>query len=134
MDKEKFINDLANTCYKISTTNGFHDDYFKTLNIIGLHVEHTENDFDLLKWIDSSLEQAEVARMHSELSEWVEGIRHDNPPDQHLPHLSSAEVEAADCIIRILDTCAKRGYNIGQALMDKIEYNRTRPYKHGKNS
>ncbi len=134
MNKEEFINQLAMECYKISSANGFHDDYFKTLKVIGLHVEQTENDFNLLKWIDSSLEQAEIARMHSELSEWIEGVRHDNPPDQHLPHLSSAEVEAADCIIRILDTCAKRNYNIGRALIDKIEYNRTRPYKHGKNS
>ena len=55
-------------------------------------------------------------------------------PDQHLPNFSSGEIEAADCIIRILDTCAKRNYRIGQALYQKMQYNKQRPYKHGKNS
>ena len=128
------INKLAEKCYKISSANGFHEDYFKVLTILGQYTEEKEKNFNLLKWFDSAGEQAEIARMHSELSEWIEGVRHDNPPDQHLNHLSCAEVEAADCIIRIFDTCAKRNYNIGRALLEKIEYNRTRPFKHGKNS
>ncbi len=132
---EKLINDLAIECYKIATVNGFHEDYFQIIKILGHYVENEKiKDFDLLEWFDSAAEQAEIARMHSELSEWVEGTRHNNPPDQHLPHLSCAEVEAADIIIRILDTCAKRNYNIGKALIEKMEYNRKRPYKHGKNS
>ena len=129
------VNEIVQDCYKTATVNGFHEDYFQVVRILGEHVEKQNgSDFDMLQWFDSTTEQAEIGRMHSELSEWLEGIRHDNPPDQHLPHLSSAEVEAADCIIRIFDTCGKRGYNIGKALVDKMEYNRKRPYKHGKNS
>lgn len=40
-------------------------------------------------------------------------------------------VELADCIIRILDTCAFMGIDIERAIRAKMEYNRTRPYRHG---
>lgn len=39
--------------------------------------------------------------------------------------------ELADCIIRILDTCADMGIDIGTLIVKKHEYNKTRPYKHG---
>lgn len=134
-DWQETIDEIAQECYRISSSKGFHEDYFKTLKILSEHTEESEvKNYNLLQWFDSTAEQAEISRMHSELSEWIEGIRHDNPPDDHIPHLTSAEVEAADIIIRVLDTCAKRNYNIGRALIAKMNYNRNRPYKHGKNS
>ncbi len=39
--------------------------------------------------------------------------------------------EAGDAILRILDLCAAAGYDIGEAILRKHEYNKTRPYKHG---
>jgi hypothetical protein len=41
-------------------------------------------------------------------------------------------VELADCIIRILDYCGHAGIDINEALRIKHEFNKTRPYKHGK--
>lgn len=135
MNIEKTINDLAQEIHSVAEKSGFHEDYYKALQIISASSRFEAKEIHkTLAWFDNITEQAEISRMHSELSEWVEGIRHNDPPDQHLPHLTSAEVEAADCIIRILDTCAKRGYKIGQAIVDKIEYNKSRPYKHGKTS
>jgi hypothetical protein len=72
-----------------------------------------------------------IALMHSELSEALEGLRKPGP-DQHLPHLSQEEVEMADALIRIFDYCGARGIHIGAAVKEKIEYNATRPRKHGK--
>lgn len=73
-----------------------------------------------------------IALIHSELSEALEGIRHGCPPDDKLNNRSSVEVELADAVIRIMDYCYAKGFDLGGAILDKHAYNRTRPYKHGK--
>ena len=40
--------------------------------------------------------------------------------------------EMADLIIRVLHFCGKHKVNIEQAVQEKMLYNETRPYKHGK--
>lgn len=40
-------------------------------------------------------------------------------------------VELADCILRILDFCGKEGIDIERILLEKHDYNKTRPYRHG---
>lgn len=71
-----------------------------------------------------------IALMHSELSELMEGERKDLQ-DTHLPHRKMAEVELADTIIRILDYAGGFGYNVGEALIEKLEYNKIRQdHKH----
>ena len=65
-----------------------------------------------------------IALMHSELSEALEGLRHDD--------WKNVAEELADCMIRIGDFCEARGIDLEKAIIDKMEYNKTRPYKHGK--
>lgn len=72
-----------------------------------------------------------IALMHSELSEALEGDRK-SLADSHLPQYDSLTVELADCIIRIMDLAGKLNLSLGAALVDKLKYNRSRPYKHGK--
>lgn len=66
-----------------------------------------------------------IALEHSELSEALEAYRKDLDDDK-LPHFKGEVVELADCIIRILDHAGGRGLPLGQALAEKLEYNKTR--------
>jgi protein tyrosine phosphatase len=43
------------------------------------------------------------------------------------------EDEIADAIIRLLDICGSRNIDSEKHIVHKLNYNRTRPYKHGKN-
>ncbi len=66
-----------------------------------------------------------IALMHSELSEALEAMRnHDKKED-------IAE-ELADCCIRIFDYCGAKNIDLEKTLLKKIEYNKARPYRHGK--
>lgn len=66
-----------------------------------------------------------IALCHSELSEALEAHRK-NLMDDKLPHRSGAEVELADCVIRIMDMCVCMGFDLAGALLEKVEYNSNR--------
>jgi|SRR6478752_3293965 len=72
-----------------------------------------------------------IALEHAELSEVVEALRKGNPPSEKTPQFSLAEEECADVIIRMLDRAHKNNYNLGGAILAKMEYNKSRPYRHG---
>lgn len=75
-----------------------------------------------------------IALMHCELSETTEAYRQGNPKSEKIGNTghTQAEEELADCIIRILDFAGHFGLNIASAMVAKHEYNKNRPYKHGK--
>ena len=73
-----------------------------------------------------------IALIMSEAAEALEALRKGNKPDEHCPQFSGAEVELADVIIRIMDMAEARGWNVAGAIVAKHEFNKGRPYKHGK--
>ena len=73
-----------------------------------------------------------IALIMSEAAEALEALRKGNGPDEHCPQFSGAEVELADVVIRIMDMAEARGWNVAGAIVAKHEFNKGRPYKHGK--
>ena len=72
-----------------------------------------------------------LALIHSEISEALEAHR-TNSKDQHLPEYPGEAVELADALIRILNVCGANEWPIGRIVCEKMAFNATRPYKHGK--
>lgn len=103
---EEQINNLRDLCYGESFNAGWHTN-LETGELLN------RNKGEM------------IALIHSEISEAMEGERK-NLMDDHLPHRPMAEVEMADAVIRIMDYCGRWGYDIGGAIIEKIEYNKNR--------
>ena len=98
-----------------------------------------------------------LALIHSELSEALEESRANKPFVYYVIKTEQADgtivpeirtdygdgnydgekpegiaIELADAVIRIADLCGYMGIDLEDAIARKAEWNRTRPYKHGK--
>jgi NTP pyrophosphatase (non-canonical NTP hydrolase) len=107
-EKELNLNDVVQEAWETAERNGFHEN-------------RTFGDI--------------VALIHSEVSEALESFR-----DGHEPHVlyfgdngkpEGIPSELADIIIRVADCAGVYGIDLDEAVRVKMDYNSTRPFKHG---
>jgi NTP pyrophosphatase (non-canonical NTP hydrolase) len=75
-----------------------------------------------------------IALLHSELSEALEEYRANHPItevkfDYGKP--CGVPIEFADLLIRLADMCGAYAIDLEEAIRLKVEYNHTRPFRHG---
>lgn len=126
---------------------------YKPLTITELVRKAHQNAVKHGFWDDPPEFGTSIALIHSELSEALEEVRAGNrihhgkktPPIYYsgngylstVPSISCKKpegyaTELADAVIRIADLCGYLGIDLESVICEKMEYNATRPYKHGK--
>lgn len=98
------LNDLADEINEINRANGW--------NV--LTPDAWEDDYRI---------PAVLALIHSEVSEALEGFRHNDR--------ENVAEEMADILIRVLDASGGLRIDLEEAVRRKLERNRQRGYKHG---
>lgn len=69
--------------------------------------------------------------IHSEVSEAFDAWQHGSKPSTKIPYSTLVE-ELADVFIVMADMCQANGFDLAKAIIDKIDFNKTREYRHGK--
>jgi len=85
-------------------------------------------------WYKNSINVGELLSLiYGEVGELLETLRQIEPPQgEHIKEFWGAEEEAADIIIRVLSLGGLRGWRIGEAIVAKMNYNKTRAVRHNK--
>lgn len=148
----KGLNELAGKIYEDNKDKGFNvaeENIGQTLMLVvselseALEADRKDRFADLKKFTNSLTEDAyfenmrsygydtpEKARQYMPYEEWVEA---NFAREFRCSVKDTFEDEIADAIIRILDLCGAFGISIEDHVSLKLQYNKSRDYKHGKN-
>lgn len=127
----KDLNDLRDEALEIAVKHGFKDASIPE-DIALMHSELSEalEDYRFGKtpneiWYEQKIDPSNNVFKTDKSSHEHNGVRILNKP-------CGIPSEMADVIIRVLHFCGKHQINILQAVRQKMAYNESRPFKHGK--
>lgn len=126
--KKHCLNQLANEVHAVVAEKGFWPD----------SIEISEQDGTVIRRVPCRSMLELLCLVHTEVSEaaeaWREGqhaMGYERDAREGVAKPTGVPSELADIIIRVLDISAAFGIDIGDAVDQKMAYNRTRPYRHG---
>ena len=120
---EQGLRSAISYCYNQSYEAGWWYDEAAKLNLVAV-IASPQNPLEFL--LGKALVAQKLCLSHSENSEAMEGFRK-GLMDDKLPHHPMITVEICDCIIRLLDLAGALNLDVPTALIEKLEFNKTRP-------
>ena len=128
-ETKDFINNLSKEIHRANKNKGFWEDRENIPHMM----EELDGYFskDKIEAVQKAFIAQMLALINSEISEALEADRKDLMDDK-LPNRLGLEVELADAFIRICDMAVGLSMDLGGAVEEKLAYNTTRPFKHGK--
>ena len=123
------INELVKDINELANKNGFWDDY----EICTIDLEEELYMYQIKENIQNALISQKLMLVVSELGEAMETLRKNGLQINNNEFIKdSFSDEIADAIIRLFDLCGQLNIDIEKCIKWKHEYNKSRPYKHGK--
>ena len=134
--------ELQRRIWRVNESKGFHEDRPKPMRAGSTLAGTKERNARLANWLGNKLMLivSEVAEAQDEIRNGraadetyyptLPPVGEEVGPGPHKPEGVPSEI--ADVVIRCFDFAATEGFNLGAIVAEKLAYNETRPYKHGK--
>ncbi len=113
------INDIVNMVNRQNIEVGWRDNQAKIMEVLKLYAP------EFIPVVENYIIGTMIALIHSEISEALEAQRK-NLMDDHLPNRKGIAAELADAVIRICDLAGHQNIPLGEVLVEKFMYNKTR--------
>lgn len=127
---DNILNNLAKNICRLNSLKGFWDELNQIKSI---------SNVELRERILKSYKIEKIALAISELSESIEALRKNRECKEKRSSTlfektvkDTFEDEIADAMIRLFDLCGMYNIDINWHIKEKLKYNTSRPYKHGK--